>query len=123
MADIHVLTTEADGRVNVVFHIAVPDSDNSVSVNWRTALVNSGRGGTTSMTEGSGAGQITTDERSQVESGALYEYRGSLDLDGSGQSTEGRRSVLRSRYTSRKESILAGLQAELKFFGHIDSEV
>ena len=39
--DYHILDKSINNKtINCVFHIAIPDADNSVGTNWRTALVN-----------------------------------------------------------------------------------
>ena len=51
MSDIHILAGNTSGEWQAVFHVAVPDANNAVSVNYRTALVNSGLGGSSTMEE------------------------------------------------------------------------
>ncbi len=122
MADMHVLTGSKN-RWNVIMHFPIPNSNNPVSVNYRTALVNSGLGGFTQLVEGTGPGQITTAEKVQVESGELYEHSVEVFADGTGQSTGGRQALLREVYTVTKDAVIADLQDKLKFFGHTESEV
>ena len=123
MSDIHVLT--GDGETwSVVVHIAVPDADNSVGVNYRTALVNSGLGGTTSLTEdaGPGPGQISPAEKAQVEAGEVHEHRVGFLLESGGTSEAEQRAALRALYTREKAAEIARLQRELRYFGHTESE-
>ncbi len=121
MADIHVLTI--DGNVcRLVMHFAVPNQPNDVDVNYRTALVNSGIGGSTIMVEGTEPGQIDMIEAGQIATGALYEHIAMIDINGVGQSTEGRRAMLRAQYIMLKAAVIASLQGQLKFFGHTESE-
>ena len=70
MADMHVIDGDGNRGYKVAMHIAVPNTNNAVGVNYRTALVNSGLGGT-QLTEGAGAGQITTAEKAQVDAGEV----------------------------------------------------
>jgi hypothetical protein len=121
VADIHVLTGSSD-RWRAVFHIAVPNQGNSVSVNYRTALVNSGVGATTVMTEGSGPGQITTAEKAQIEAGEVYEDVVEFALESGGTSVPQQRTALRAIYATRKTNAIAELQHQLKYFGHTESE-
>jgi hypothetical protein len=123
MSDIHVLT--GDGMTwSVVMHIPVPDANNSVGVNYRMALVNSGLGGTTSLTEdaGPGPGQISAAEKAQVEAGELYEHRVGFLLESGGTSQAEQRAALRGRYTREKAVEIARLQRQLRYFGHTESE-
>ena len=122
MADMHVL--DGDGsKWRVVMHFAVPNVNNAVGVNYRTALVKSGLGGTTQLADGTGPGQIMAAEKTLVESGAVLEHAMSVSVDGSGQTTGGRKALLRSLYTSTKNAVMANLQSRLKFYGHTESEV
>lgn len=125
MADMHVMT--GDGKSwDVIFHIAVPDANNTVGVNWRTALVNSGLGGTTQLTEGVGPelaqGRISSTEKAQVEAGELIEKRIAFRVEGNGNSLAAVRANLRTRYTRVSAAVLADLQAQLKYFGHTEEE-
>lgn len=54
-------------------HEPVPAGNNAAGVSWRTALVNSGMGGTSIMPTGTGAGQISAAELAQIEAGELRE--------------------------------------------------
>lgn len=122
MSDIHILTTSA-GRTRLVLHIAVPDANNSVSVNYRTALLSSGIGGTTSLPDGDGtAGTISSAEKSAIEAGEIYETSASLDIDGQGTTTGSRAAAIRAEYVSRKAAIVALLQRRLKFYGSVLEE-
>lgn len=68
MSRLHIL---ASGHC--VLHEPVPPGNNAAGVPWRTALVNSGMGGTSVMPTGTGPGQITAAELAQIAAGALYE--------------------------------------------------
>jgi len=126
MADIHILTGDGNGGWQVAFHFPVPDTNNLVNVPYRTALVNSGLGGSTSMTEGTGPGQIAPAEMGQIAAGARYEQvkgfaRGKLE---SGGTSPGElRATLRLFYGQEKAAQLALMQAKLAYFGHTESEV
>ena len=122
MSDIHILSGDGKGRWNVIFHFAVADANNAVSVNYRTALVNSGFGGTTSMTEGVGAGQISTAEKAQVEAGELYEYGTSLLVETGGTAALELQAMIRAEYTRLNTQIINDLQKRLKYFGHTESQ-
>jgi len=122
MSDIHILTASDRHIYNVVMHFAVPDTTNPAGTNYRTALVNSGIGGSTALTEGVGAGQISTLEKSQVEAGELYEHRVSFNAEGNGQGAPEIREALRAFYTSEKTRKINELQNRLKYFGHLESQ-
>ncbi len=122
MADMHVLTS-GHGEWRVVMHFAVPDANNAVTVNYRAALVSSGLGGTTALTEGTGPGEIPTAEKGQVESGAMYEHSASFRVESGGTSNAQLQAALREFYTQEKDHIIARLQRQLRYFGHTESEV
>ncbi len=121
MADMHIL--DGDGsRWRVVMHFAVPSANNAVGVNYRTALVSSGLGGTTVMEEGTGDGQITAAEKGLIESGAVHEHSVQVSADGTGQTTGGRQALLRALYAAEEAATIARLQTQLRFFGHTESK-
>ncbi len=115
MADIHV------GQVReIIFHFDVPGGTNDVGVAWSTALVNSGRGGTTRMVEGTGAGQITTAEKAQIEAGTRFEYSYPLkNRDMPNTMTQAQKlQLLRHYYAQALADQIDQLQVVLAFFGY-----
>jgi hypothetical protein len=119
MSDMHVLTGDGNQAWTVVMHIPVPDTNNTVGTNWRTALVNSGMGGSTGLPDGDGTnGTISAAEKTQVEAGELYEYSQTMEIDGPGSNAASRIAVLRASYTAKKSTVLAALQRRLKFYGY-----
>lgn len=122
MADIHTLTTDDKRRVTVIMHFAVPDANNAVGVNWRMALVNSGLGGSTSMTIGVSDGQITQAEVDQIVLGAVHEHQASYPLESAGTGAPGQQAALRGFYAQEKAAEIADLQQRLKYFGHTETE-
>jgi len=122
MSDIHVLTDDGRGKVAVVMHFAVPDALNAVSVNWRVALVNSGIGGTTTLTEGTGPGQIPAAEAALIAGGEVHEHQATYPLESAGTGAPGQQAALRALYTREKAAVITKLQKRLKYFGHTESE-
>ena len=121
MADIHVL--DGNGTTwRIAMHLAVPDINNPVGVKYRTALVNSGLGGTTAMAEGVGAGQISSAEKTLVEAGELYEHIASFRAESGGTSAEDLRNALQQFYAQEKDDTIAHMQRQLRYFGHTESE-
>ena len=121
MADIHILAGDGRKHWRVVFHLDVPDADNDVGVNYRTALANSGLGGTSVMAEGTGPGQITTAELALVAAGQVYECVESVRSDTRGQTEASQRAALKAAYAKAETDILARLQRQLKYFGYTES--
>lgn len=122
MADIHVLGGDGVDRWTLVFHFAVPDANNVVLVNYRTALVNSGLGGTTSMMEGTGPGQITTAELAQIVAGELFEHSISPPLESGATDNTEMLAAARAMYARDETQELAKLQRRLKYFGYTGSK-
>lgn len=119
MSDMHVLVGDGNQAWSVVMHVAVPDATNSVGVNWRTAVVNSGLGGATSLPDGDGtAGTISAAEKAQVEAGEVLECVATLEIDGPGVTNPIRVATLRDNYAAHKTAVLATLQRRLKFYGY-----
>ena len=120
MADIHVLDATAT-TVRCIFHFDVPDVDNSVSVSLRASLVASGVGGTTSMTEGTGAGQITTAEKAQIEAGEVFEYAYTMRKDRAqweNRTPAQQLEVLRGFYAEENADLSAQVVTRLAYFGY-----
>lgn len=116
MADMHVLSGDGLHRWTLVMHFPVPDIDNNVAVNYRTALVNSGLGGT-SMTEGTEPGQITTAEKALIDAGEMYEHSIQF-LAESGASTLPKvLADARQAYVREQTRVTAKLQKQLRYYG------
>lgn len=121
MSDIHVLTGDGLGSWTIVFHFPVPDQDNNVSVGYRVALVNSGLGGISVMTEGDGAGQVASAELAQIAAGEVYECSQPF-LAESGATDNAEMLVsARAMYEAREPVVLARLRKQLRYFGYTGS--
>ncbi len=123
MADIHILDGTGGGNSwTVVAHLDVPDTNNAVGVNYRTALVNSGRGGTTVLPDGDGTlGTINSTEKTNITAGAVFEFTFTWEIERGGTTTAQLRSELRLEYSRRASLFTAQLQEDLKYFGHTES--
>lgn len=121
MSHIHVLTGSGT-QWSMVMHFPIPEANNDVGVSYRTALVNSELGGTTQLTEGTEAGQITPAEKALIESGGVYEYLTSFKVEGNGATPTAVQANFRRKYTRESALVLADLQAKLKYFGHTEEE-
>ena len=111
MANVHILEA-GPSRMRVVLHIPVPATNNGVGTPWRTALVNSGIGGTTSLKDGDGtAGTITATEKANILSGALYEVHLTEKLRALSAAN------LDDLFNMRRSEILTELQERLRFYG------
>jgi hypothetical protein len=111
MADVHVMETSG-GRTRLVLHVSIPAANNAAGVAYRTAVVNSKLGGTTSLPDGDGtAGTISAAEKASIASGALYEATVSIkraDLTVQG---------LNALFAKQAPEIRGELQGRLASFG------
>lgn len=120
MSQWHVLGGSPDGNsFQVVFHLPVPSANNRVSINYQTALVNSGLGGKTIMATGTGPGQISSTELTSVQNGSLYEYLYTFYTNpGETQAQAAARlDALFTQFSNTANMPLAGLQKQLTYFG------
>lgn len=115
MAAIHVLEAGGLNLYRVVVHSATPQGNNSAGVAWSAALVGSGRA-TTVMAEGSGPGQISTEEKALIESGAVIEGVFMWGDNPSWNNTQ-RLADLDLRAGQLTAELQARYAAELKFYG------
>jgi hypothetical protein len=117
MAKTHILSKQGQS-VQVVMHFPIPATMNAAGVLWRTALVNSGLGGTSVLAEGTGAGQITSAELLRVQSGELLEAQHTILL---GSVTPGQSALdyLDAEWERVRQHRLAVLADELDYFGMI----
>jgi len=123
MSDIHVLTGDAGGESwKLVFHFPVPNTNNDVGVNFRTALINSGLGvgednRRTILPSGSNEGQITTAEEANLDNGSLFEVveifkvTKGTDLAGIGAMADAKFLAVQSRANDRMAEVF-------RYFGH-----
>lgn len=118
MAHWHARMGDADGNsFQVLFHIPIPNVNNRVGVNYRTALTRSGVGGTTVMAEGNSPGLITTAELAQITSGALYEHAETIHTN-PGETAAQLQARIDARFTVLVGIIQAHLANRLAYFGH-----
>lgn len=122
MSDIHVLDAGAGSAWQCVFHVAIPDAANQVSVSYRTALVNSGIGGTTVLEEGTGPGQISTAEKAAIEAGEVYECVVRVRLESGGTQAGQLRATVRACYLHTEDELIAALQRRLRYYGYEESK-
>ena len=122
MADIHVLTGDQNRSWSVVMHFNVPDATNEVGVNYRTALVTSGLGGSTALPDGDGTGgTISAAEKAEIEAGIKAEYSASVLVESGGTSPAEMRAMLRGEYARQNATAIANLQSRLRYFGHVEA--
>jgi len=119
MANWHALTGQRDGNAfRIVFHVAIPGTGNNrAGVQWRTALINSGIGGTTVLPDGDGTGgTISVTEKTSITTGALFEV-----VEDFATNPPETGAALKARidtyFTALSSRVTADLQLRLTYFG------
>ena len=115
MAKIHVLESGQLNVYTVVVHGPAPVGSNGAGVPWATALVNSGRARTV-LTEGTGAGQITTAEKTAIEAGTTIEGVFAWGDIPNATNPERLASLDRAA-TQLLAELTASIQQDLRYFG------
>lgn len=114
MANIHILDTTDGVDFRVVCHIAVPNTPNSAGTNWRTAVINSGFGGTTVLPDGDGtAGTISAAEKASIVNGSLYEVVTTIRVN----PTNATNAFMDSEFTRISAEANARFSKALQYFG------
>ena len=122
MADMHILTGNGD-RWTVIMHLPVPNTNNPVGTNWRTAVVASRIGGSTSLPDGDGTGgTISAAEKALIEAGEVIEHSASVRLESMGTVLADQRAALRAWFAAAKVNVLVEVQKRLRYFGYNESE-
>jgi hypothetical protein len=117
--DYHVLTGTPDGnRFRFAFHVPVPGTGtNRAGIQWRTALIDSGLGGSTVLPDGDGTGgTISAAEKAEVEAGSVYELIRQIDTNPGETATQFRDRV-DSLFPGIVSQTQAHLQNALSYFG------
>ena len=120
MANIHVLDRGVDGKFHVAYHFNTPAGNNSATVSWATALINSGIGGKTVLPDGDGTkGTISSTEKASIVSGTVLEVVVSVDVtDGGANTTVSQMTTyLNANYAVVQTAVQADLQRRLAWFG------
>ena len=112
MSKIHIL--EADNfSYKVAIHFPMPVGNNSIGLSWKNAAISSGKIGTTVLTVGTSAGNITQSEYDSIIAGDTIEIIRDIKVgvNPSNASVESLCDGLISEYQSKM------VQA-LKYYGH-----
>jgi len=115
MARIHILEGSGQNVYTVVVHGAVPAGNNVAGFPWSDCINNSGHN-TTSMTVGTGPGQITNAEQNQIAAGTLVEGVAQWQNDPAWTQAE-RAANLDLMATRLIADLLADLQTRLRVWG------
>ena len=116
MAKVHVLDTSGELTL-AVFHIVVPNTNNSVGTSWRAVLINSGIGGSTRLADGSGTGgTISAAEKTQIQAGEVYEVQERIQIP-TGLSTAQANAFLDALHAAKTTEANAQIVGRLNLFG------
>lgn len=116
MSKIHVLEGQVNGKYHFVIHTPTPAGNNSVGVSWVTAGLNSGFTGKTSLTIGTGAGQISAAENTTVLNGTVIEIPANIDAESNGSPPS--QATLNQIVDEIISNYLGILAIQLKYFGY-----
>ena len=123
MSDIHILTGNNAGSITIAMHVPVPDVDNNVGVNYRTALVNSGigldteTGRRTVLPTGTGPGEINPAEEALIDAGELFEFLESTSVP-LGTSNAQMIVIAENQYAATNNNLQQQIGERLRYFGH-----
>lgn len=129
MADIHTLDG-SNKKWRLVMHFPVPGGVNSVGVAWSDALVslskiNTGlpptsilNDSTTGDPDTAGLGEISDNEKAQVEAGTVYEHQGMFPIESNGEAPANLRVAIRKFHQNQRADLIAQIGQRLKYFGH-----
>ena len=117
MSRIHILQQADNNVYNVVVHAPVPAGNNAAGVPFATAILNAGLANTT-MTVGTGPGQISSAEAAQVTAGTVLEAPFQWE-DNPAWDNATRNADLNLRAQQAVDAVLADYGARLKYFGRV----
>ena len=116
MANYHILSGRPDGnQLTVVFHLPVPDENNAVGLNYRTALMHHQGGG--SIQSAVPDDLLGDGEQAALDSGALYELVWQYNTR-PGDSLLDKRNELDARFTQLSSAVAGQIEAQLEFYGY-----
>lgn len=119
MANWHALTGTLDGNsFRIVFHVSIPSANNRAGVNYRTALINSGIGGTTVLPDGDGTGgTISAAEKTSIQNGSIFEYVEDFATNPT-ETAAALQARIDARFTALTAAVQDQLAKRLTYFGY-----
>ena len=113
MSDYHILTTSGDGNtMQVVAHFPVPDTNNDVGINYRTALIQSLGG-----EQASAVPFIAQAEQDALNAGELYEYSATF-YTWPAETVLEKRARLDALWAEIRAQVLQRLSYRLSYWGY-----
>ena len=121
MSNYHILeSSNKQNKVDVIFHIAVPNENNSVSVNLQTAVKQ--RQGLNETVSNVPWLQIENPtEYTAIENGEIYEIRQAVEFNANLTIVQ-KRNKIDARYTTLANSVPNIIRNKFEFWG-LDREV
>jgi len=111
MSNIHILQKDTkDKIVNCIFHIDVPDTDNAVGTNWRTAVQRY-------LNPEPQMSYNNSTENAKITAGEILEVVETVRFSSINLTNAQRLAEIEIAYNTRKTELLQELQAKLDFFG------
>lgn len=117
MSRLHILQQAGNNVYNVIVHAPIPAGNNSAGVPYATAIQNAGLANTT-MTIGTGPGQVQQAEADQIASGTVLETSFHWE-DNPAWDNPARNADLNLRAQQAVDAALANYGARLKYFGRV----
>lgn len=115
MSDYHIREVAKDLKtVNVVFHLPIPATNNTVGTAWRGAVV-AHKGGADAIT--SVLLDILSADLTKMKSGELVESAFTMRFSSIALTDAQRLAEVEARYSLELSAVLANLQATLKYYG------
>lgn len=114
MSNYHITDlSPKEDKVKVIFHIPIPDENNSAGVNLRTALAQyiSNAGITASAVPWD-----VSSEETQILNGMLYEHSETVYVDANLTLVQ-KRNIIDARYTVLTTQAVSKIQSILKYWG------
>lgn len=112
MSNYHILSMHEKGnKIDVVFHLPIPDEDNAMNVNYRTAVSQ-----WKPFTESKVPWITSGTEFDALGAGELYEHKETITLDGNMTNLE-KRGEIDNRFTSLSATVVDKVKSQLKFWG------
>lgn len=116
MGKVHVLDT-VGGLTRIVCHIDVPAGNNSAGTAWTVVIINSGMGGTTTLTDGAGTGgTISSAEKTSITSGTVFEVEDRVQIPLGLNATQAN-AFLDAIHAAKVVEVQTQVVARLNYFG------
>jgi len=111
MSNIHILDKHPKNKkVNCIFHLAVPDSDNVAGTNWRVAVQRH-------LNPEPKMSWNDTAENASITAGEILEISETVRFSSTSLTNAQRLAEVEAAYTARSTELLQELSNKLDFFG------